>query len=329
MKIPFQKTAMTLESSELFNLPQTAQDGDNLYSMVNWAPIYVPLLDSLRPNRIVEIGSENGDNTMVLGQYCISNSIELHVVDTYPIINNELAKSKLINYHNCRSIDFIKNFQGAEVYFIDGDHNYHTLSEELKLIEEADSNKMPLLLLIHDTGWPNGSRDSFYDLNTIEGEIPEHCDKNGPLPWKNYLDKRGFGAGLVSFALKEGGKNNGLRAAIKEFISLRKEWKYSFFSPFYGLCFLCKNYKLSLPFSKYFTKIIDAMETVEPIFATLEWNRLLLYIKTQSDGIEWKYQQDIIRELLKENQQAGEIWQEQQKWIAHLEERCRSSKIRF
>ena len=46
---------------------------------------------------------------------------------------------------------------------LDGDHNYFTLSEELRLIEPSAARARGLpLLILHDIGWPLARRDAYY-----------------------------------------------------------------------------------------------------------------------------------------------------------------------
>ena len=50
---------------------------------------------------------------------------------------------------------------------IDGDHNYFTVSEELRMIgERAPGAELPLLLF-HDVCWPHGRRDDYFDPELI------------------------------------------------------------------------------------------------------------------------------------------------------------------
>jgi hypothetical protein len=327
-KVPFKKSSLTPEVQKLFNLPDTAQDGENLYSMANWAPIYLPLLDQIRPQKLVEIGSEYGGNTRHLGQYSIAHGIHLHIVDTHPTEDPELAKSSFVHYHRGRSLDFLRNFEGADVYFIDGDHNYQTLLQELDLISDLYTGSGPLAAFVHDTGWPYGIIDSFYDPSTIEGEMPVVSEALGPLPWKSTLDKFGFGQDSQSHSLKVGGEKNGLRAAVQDFIGARKGWQAAYSSPFFGMCFLWKDDTFSETLSDYMKELVAVLSRVEPILAILEWNRILLYIQTQFMGAEWRRQQDIIQSLYDENLHAGKVWKEQQVWIAHLEGKLRGAGIR-
>ena len=46
---------------------------------------------------------------------------------------------------------------------IDGDHNYYTVSEELRLIAERARTAPLPLLLFHDVCWPHARRDDYFD----------------------------------------------------------------------------------------------------------------------------------------------------------------------
>ena len=55
---------------------------------------------------------------------------------------------------------------------IDGDHNYFTVREELRLIgERAPGAELPLLLF-HDVCWPHGRRDDYFDAEQIPRGLP-------------------------------------------------------------------------------------------------------------------------------------------------------------
>ena len=62
---------------------------------------------------------------------------------------------------------------------IDGDHNYFTVSEELRLIgERAPGAELPLLLF-HDVCWPHGRRDDYFDAELIPEELPPAARRRG------------------------------------------------------------------------------------------------------------------------------------------------------
>lgn len=296
---PFSRAALTEVSAGLFRLPESAQDGENLYSMSNWAPIYLPLLEKISPKRIVEIGVELGGNTAVLEKFCIQYRVELHLVDTDLKAKTEGFEHDMLFYHQKKSIDFFADFRGAQVYFIDADHNYQSVFAELELIGRAHKKEDPLLVILHDTGWPCGFRDCFYDPSTAESPKDTISVVKGPVPWRSDLVEGGFGAALFGWKNREGGAKNGVRHAIEDFVGQRSGWSRMYFTPFYGICFLWLESSLSEDLQHDIRDWLVSLERAEPIFATLEWNRLLLYLKIQ---------------------QGGRLWQKQQDWIRHLEE---------
>ncbi len=325
-EVPYSKSALTPESRGILGLPETAQDHANLSSMVNWAPLYLPLFEQMQPRTIVEIGAGEGDNTRCLAAHCINGGATLHVVDTRPVEDQELSATGHVHFHQQRSLDFLRGFREAEVYFIDGDHNYATLREEIELIAGSESARM---LLVHDTGWPCGLVDSFHDPATVEGEVGSHTWEKGPLPWETSLHESGFAAGFVAWREQIGGKRNGLRPAIDDFLASHLDWSGSFHAPFYGLGLLWKKGSFSDELRTYIEELIRTLERVGPVLATLEWNRLLQHLQCQFAGRQWEYQQRVIRALAAENERAGRLWKKQQDWIQHLEGRLRENGIRF
>ena len=66
---------------------------------------------------------------------------------------------------------------------IDGDHNWYTVYNELKLLaataREADA-ALPVLVL-HDVGWPYGRRDLYYAPEQIPEEYPPALRAEGAM----------------------------------------------------------------------------------------------------------------------------------------------------
>ena len=71
---------------------------------------------------------------------------------------------------------------------IDGDHNYFTVSEELRLIAERAAGAALPLLLFHDVGWPHARRDDYYaaeripeaDRRPLAGDARRHFTRTSP-----------------------------------------------------------------------------------------------------------------------------------------------------
>lgn len=293
-----EKSNLTALTKKLLPVPETAQEDLNLYSMVNFAPIYLPILECLSPATIVEIGSELGGNTELLGRYCINNDCPLYIVDTHPRIDAQLSQYPQIMYSQSRSVDFLEQHTGAELYFIDGDHNYQTVCKELELINDKYVTG-PLCLILHDTGWPCGYRDSYYDPATLDQKAHPHQAHWGPIPWSESLHENGFGYenNFFSFAENESDHCNGVRAAIDQFLLTQSDWVCVHIPCLYGASVLWKSSSLSATQNLWFQQLKEKLDFTAPLLATLEWNRLLLLIQKGVSGQEWKIQNRWINEL--------------------------------
>ena len=109
---------------------------------------------------------------------------------------------------------------------IDGDHNWYTVYNELKLLaataREADA-ALPVLVL-HDVGWPYGRRDLYYAPERIPDEYRQPYEQKGlRLPSGSkyptgLVESGGFNPKLNN-ALDEGGPRNGVMTALEDFVA--------------------------------------------------------------------------------------------------------------
>ena len=213
------KDDLTKCTARLFNLPDTAQEFPMQFSMVNYAPIYIPLLDVLEPSVICEIGCEQGGNSDLLIKYCVDRGIELCLIDPNLSIQNGVSNSNGVRHFPVRSVEFLAAFKGADVYFIDGDHNYQTVFKELDLIQSLIRSTQHICVFIHDVGWPCAYRDMYYspvDLDVLPddyvyGKGVDMCSEE-LMPFGLNSDTQ------AAFARREGGTNNGVRKAIEDFL---------------------------------------------------------------------------------------------------------------
>lgn len=184
-----------------------------------WNQIIEPLLEALQPAVIVEIGSDKGGNTRNLLEFCEKTDAVLHVVDPapkYDVAEWQQRYGDRFIFYKDLSLNALPEIENFDVVFIDGDHNWYTVYNELKLIEEF-SDAFPLVLL-HDIDWPYGRRDLYYDPDTIPEGYRKPYTKKGLRPdSEGMLEKGGLNQQLYK-AVHEGGSRNGVFTAVEDFM---------------------------------------------------------------------------------------------------------------
>src|SRR5206468_8132621 len=112
------------------------------------------------------------------------------------------------------SHEALRDLELPDAVIIDGDHNYYTVSEELRLIDERAPGREIPLLMFHDIGWPHGRRDAYWNPETIPEEQRQPAVKRGFIfPGEPGVVDRGMP--MYSTAKREGGPRNGVLTAIE------------------------------------------------------------------------------------------------------------------
>lgn len=180
-----------------------------------------PALELLQPGVIVEIGSDKGGNTKNLLEFCERNGGTLHVIDPLPKYEvSEWRKryGERLVFHRALSLDALPEIERPDAALIDGDHNWHTVFNELRLIEKSSGDGGFPLVMLHDVGWPYGRRDLYYDPETIPEEHRNPHSRRGMSPdSEDLLEKGGLNSNLAN-ADHEGGPRNGVLTAVEDFL---------------------------------------------------------------------------------------------------------------
>lgn len=189
-----------------------------------WHSIVKPVLEATRPNVIVEIGAADGRNTAHILEYCQREGGVCHVIDPLPSFDVSAWETKYGGasvFHECKSLDVLGSIRAIDVVLIDGDHNWYTVFNELKLIDEqarSDGHNFPVVVL-HDVGWPYGRRDLYYDPSAIPAAYRQPFKRAGMQPGKADLVERGGLNDSLYNAVTEGGERNGVLTAVEDLIS--------------------------------------------------------------------------------------------------------------
>jgi hypothetical protein len=301
------KASLRPEILQSFDLPEFAQFGLNLVNMANFYSFLRPLILEIQPKIVCEIGSNEGHSTKAWLDICRESGAEMHVVDPIlPASGSEIVNGVPLTNFPAMSIDYIASQAApADVYFLDGDHNYYTLHQELTMIRELarrSSSAMPLLIL-HDTSWPCNKRDSFYDVSNIpaagrsapldesalslfvDHEIAE-CGFNSQLPWP--IPKTHPNSGEGSFTC-------GLEAAVDDFLEKNPEIIRVSFPSLFGVTVLFDSQRAE--HSAEFKRLQDIAKVFVPFLKILEINRLFLLERSQYLGEKAQLFSNRVRDL--------------------------------
>jgi len=204
-----------------------------------WKTILLPIIEKIKAKHIVEIGCDTGKNTINILEYCSKNNAKLSAIDPVPKFDVKSWKLKygpLFNFYQELSLNALPLIKNYDVVLIDGDHNWYTVYNELKIIEKTcKDNSFPIIFL-HDIGWPYGRRDLYYNPENIPLAYRQPYKKLGILPNQSSLTNEGGLNKYLYNSIYENNLKNGVLTAIEDFISERDgELYFEKVDAFHGL----------------------------------------------------------------------------------------------
>jgi Methyltransferase domain len=167
-----------------------------------------PLLRTRGVKRLLEIGASQGGNTdRILTAF---PSLSLSVVD--PCLDVDLtAKYRdvpAVTVYPGRSLEMLPQLRSTyDAILIDGDHNYYTVFNELRLIAQGGLLAPGGMILFHDVGEPWAFKDMYYEPERIPEESKSPHAPHGVLTaveafrrqfptnwvWMRWRDEHGLG----------------------------------------------------------------------------------------------------------------------------------------
>ncbi|HEV2677620.1 MAG TPA: class I SAM-dependent methyltransferase [Aliidongia sp.] len=186
-----------------------------------WARHIKPIVETLAPRRIIEVGAEFGWNTRHLLAYCRETGCRIDIIDPAPhpaLHDVRAAYSEEHAYHPLKSVEALPLVAPADLVLLDGDHNWHTVYNELALIfiRAAETGTPPPVVLFHDVAWPYARRDMYYAPTSLLEADRHPYAYRGMLPGRSALIDTGLN-GHFANALHEGGPCNGVLTAVEDF----------------------------------------------------------------------------------------------------------------
>jgi cephalosporin hydroxylase len=188
-----------------------------------WDVAIAPVLHAAQARRVVEIGALRGETTeRMLAD--LGPDAELDVIDPEPAFDpadHERRFPGRYRFHQGLSLDVLPTLGPVDAALIDGDHNWYTVYNELRLLAEGarrHGTELPLLIL-HDVLWPYGRRDLYYAPERIPAEFRQPYAQAGMNPGQKRLHpSKGLNPTMFN-AEEEGGPRNGVMTALEDFLA--------------------------------------------------------------------------------------------------------------
>jgi hypothetical protein len=185
-----------------------------------WDHVTSPLLRASGARMILEIGAGAGAQTRLALEYCREHDGMLTVIDPAPVLDvggwmREWGSR--LHFVQTPSLEALPSLGGFDVALIDGDHNWYTVIHELRLLSAMTrrDGHAPVLVL-HDTGWPYGRRDMYYDPARVPADARQPHEARGLIPGEDGLVSGGL-LGEYLNAARAGGPKNGVLTAVHDF----------------------------------------------------------------------------------------------------------------
>jgi hypothetical protein len=264
-------------------------------SMAQLTEIMLPCLDAAEARSVAEIGAYAGDLTRVLVAWANRADARVTAIDPTPQPGLELLADEQDRLELIRqtSLEALPGIALPDAIVIDGDHNYYTVSQELRLIAQRAGEGYLPLLLFHDVRWPHGRRDDYAAPEQIPPEARHGTigDDGGISPGNSGVDPTGLP--YPGSADHEGGPGNGVLTAIDDFVAGREHVRLVVVPAFFGLGVA---WDTRCPFAPAVATLLDPFDR-HPVLDRLETNRVAQIVAYHQLRTElWDVQQRLTRQ---------------------------------
>lgn len=203
--------------------------------MAHHVGLMMRCLDAVGARSVVEVGAYAGDLTRALVQWAAQTDGRVAAIDPSP--QDQLvalaAEHERLELIRQTSLLALGEIELPDVLIIDGDHNYHTVSEELALISARASGPQLPLLLFHDVSWPHARRDDYFDPEQIPAADRHPVAGDGGIA-PGDPGVRHDGLPYPRSAAREGGPRNGVLTAVEDFVAGDEQLRLAVVPAFFG-----------------------------------------------------------------------------------------------
>jgi Methyltransferase domain len=272
-------------------------------SMAHHSEALLGALDAVGARSVAEVGAYAGDLTEVLVHWAAQTGARVLAIDPSPrppLV--ELAdKHPQLQLLRQTSLEALPGIELPDVVIIDGDHNYYTVREELRVVAERASGEQLPLLLFHDVCWPHGRRDDYFAPELIPQEYRRPLIGEGMGIAPDEAGARPDGLPYPRSAAREGGSRNGVLTAVEDFVAEHAGLRLVVIPAFFGFGAIWHE---DAPWATDVARVLEPWDA-SPLVARLEENRIHHLAQAHALRIElWKLQhrdasqQRVLRRLL-------------------------------
>lgn len=244
-----------------------------LHSLSLFHEVFEEIYRQVPVNTVVEVGVESG---AVSGEYVRLGAQKVYAVDPSctPEVLARLAEEDGVELVEEPSPGALDALPVADLYVLDGDHNYATVHGEMTWILDRAPDAV---VVLHDVLWPCGRRDFYYQPSELS-ESQRHADSDdGPTVWHDDLTPGGFvGLGSFTCAVEAGGEENGVLTAVEDAVAASADgWDLHVVPAVFGLGIVIRS---DHPAAASLRRGL-APWTGSRLLGALENNRLALYTR--------------------------------------------------
>lgn len=207
-----------------------------------------PLAVATDAHTILEVGSESGLSSRVLLNYVANAGGHLYSIDTQPGFDTKALQAEFphsVTFIQGMSLDVIPDLPTLDLVLLDGDHNWFTVYHELHELERVHRDAVMPVIALHDSDWPYGRRDLYYDPETVPAQYRHPYSPAGlPLPDAKVAREGGINQGMNN-GIQEGGDRNGVMTAIEDYLGESPhQWKVLHLPMYFGVTILIPEARL-------------------------------------------------------------------------------------
>jgi hypothetical protein len=175
-------------------------------------------------------------------------------------------------FHRDISHNVLPHLPAMDAALVDGDHNWYTVYNELKMLAATarDAGAPLPLLIMHDVGWPYGRRDLYYAPERIPEEFRKKYARRGMKMDKPGLVLAGGGLNYTMWnATREGGPRNGVMTALDDFMAEHdRPLRLVVLPVYFGLALVCEEERLER--TPELARLFDGLVATDESRALLE-----------------------------------------------------------